>query len=296
MSAGPSVASLRSYLYAPGSSARLLERVLHAGADAAVLDLEDAVPAGEKAAARTLVARRIEADAPDAPCEVHVRVNRAGAGYDADDLAAAVQPGLAALRLPKAEDPDVLRALDERLAVLEAGAGLAEGAVALYPIIESARGVWAAHALASASRRVARLAFGATDYLADIAATGAPDGPATWHARGHLVLASRVAGVAAPVDSVHTGVRDLDGLRTSARSARELGFFGKSIIHPAQVVPVHEVFTPTAAERDRAGRVLEALAAAERDGSAALVVDGEFVDAAVAARARHLLPSAKDRS
>jgi citrate lyase subunit beta / citryl-CoA lyase len=270
----------RTYLYAPGSQERVIGKALAAGADAVVLDLEDAVAPADKPAARRMVAASL---VEDPPCDVHVRVNRDGHGWSMEDLRAVVRPGLAALRLPKAESPDAVRALDDVLAELERAVGLAEGAVALYPTVESAAGSLAAHEVLAASARMVRPAFGASDFLADIGAHGDED-LGTLHARSALVLASRAAGTGPPIDSVHTTLDDEQGLRRAAQRARALGFFGKSIIHPRQIPAVHAVFTPTAEEVAWAERTVAAA-----DANAASTVDGEFVDAAVAARARAVL-------
>lgn len=282
-------APLRTYLYAPGSSAVLLGKVLGAGADAVILDLEDAVAGREKGRARAAVGALVAERAAGAPCEVHVRINRSARGYDTDDLRAVVAPGLAGLRLPKAERPGEIMACDELLGALEQAAGMTTGSVALYPTVESAVGVLRAEALAAASARVARLGFGALDLLADLGARGPVDGPATLQARSSVVLASRAAGVGAPVDGVHPDLEDLDGLRRATTWARDLGFFGKSAIHPRQLPVIAEVFTPTAQEVERALRVVAAAEAGELHGRAALVVDGGFVDPPVVLRARSVL-------
>lgn len=281
-------APLRSYLYAPGHRPELLAKAYTAGADAVIFDLEDAVPPGQKAAARVAVAAQLSLARPGGP-EAHVRVNAGPDGYDRTDLAAVVRPGLAGLRLPKAVEPDWIRALAGELAVREERAGLPAGQIRLYPTVESAAGVLRAGELAAASIRVARLAFGAADFLADIGAAGPAHGPATLTARGQLVLASRAAGIGAPVDSVHTVVDDLAGLRESATTARQLGFFGKAVIHPRQLPVVHDVFTPGRAELAWARRVAAA-------GGEVTTVDGEFVDPPVLARARGLLALAETLS
>ena len=162
---------------------------------------------------------------------------------------------------------------------------MAQGAVRVYPVFETAAAVLAAREIAAAPR-VARLAFGGTDFLADIGAPGAVDGPATLAARGALVLASSAAGIAAPVDTVYTNIDDGEGLVRGARFARELGFFGKSIIHPRQIAPVHEVFTPSEGDLAAARRVLAHAEHAAERGEGASAIDGELVDPAVVARAR----------
>jgi citrate lyase subunit beta/citryl-CoA lyase len=275
---------LRSYLYAPGSKPRVMEKAVNAGADGVVLDLEDAVAPSAKEEARREVAALIGRLGGHAPCELHVRVNRGPDGPDRDDVAAVTQHGLRGLRVAKAGSTEELHALAELLDELEAHAGMEPGSVLVYPAIETAAAVLAARELAAAPR-VARLIFGATDFLADIAAPGATDGPATLGARGQLVLASAAAGIAPPIDNVHTNIDDREGLIRGARLARELGFFGKSVIHPRQIEPVHEVFTPSEHELAAARRTM---AEAAR-GAGASALDGELVDAAVVARARRVL-------
>jgi len=262
-----------------------MEKALSAGADAVILDLEDGVAPEDKRVARAQVAAVIAGIGADAEVELHVRVNRGPDGPDLDDLAAVTAPGLTGVRLPKVDSPDEVRAVAAALDGLERSTDMAPGSVRLYLSIETARAALAAAELAAAPR-VARLVFGATDFLADIASPGAADGPATVVARGALVLASRAAGIGAPVDNVHTALADEEGLRRGARFARELGFFGKSVIHPRQIPAVHNVFTPTDAELADARRVL---AHAEVRGDGATALDGQMIDAAVVARARRII-------
>jgi citrate lyase subunit beta/citryl-CoA lyase len=293
---------IRSYLYAPGSNPRVMDKALTAGADAVILDLEDSVAAEDKLTARQHVAAVIaRAGTPGAagaatksardspgtpePRELHVRVNHGPNGPDLDDVAAVTAPGLTGIRLPKIGSADEVRSVAAALDTLEPAAGMAPGTVALYLSIETAAAALAAPELATAPR-VARLVFGATDFLADIASPDATDGPATVVARGMLVLASRAAGIGAPVDCVHTALDDPQGLERSARAARQLGFFGKSVIHPLQIPAVHEVFTPSGTELSEARKIL---AHADAHGAGATKLDGELVDAAVVARARRLV-------
>lgn len=267
----------------------MMEKAVRSGADAVIFDLEDSVAVGAKSAARAEIAAMVgRVFGAAGSLEVHVRVNRGPEGVDRDDVAAVVRPGLTGLRVPKVASAAELRILASLLDDLEARAGMPPGSVHVYPVIETAAAVLCAGELAAAPR-VARLGFGATDFLADIGAPGAGDGPGTLVARSSLVLASRAAGIGAPVDSVYTRIDDSDGLMRSARSARELGFFGKSVIHPRQIGPVHAVFTPTDDELAAARAVL---AQAERDAGAgvgASALDGEMIDPAVVARARRVL-------
>lgn len=273
----------RTYLYAPGASPRLMHKALVTGADAVILDLEDAVAPAVKAEARVNVASLLE-QSPDSPAAIFVRPNRAGPGYDLDDLRAVVRPGLAGLRLPKAE-PSAVSALLDVLGDIERDAGLLAGSVTLEPLIESAAGAAEVAVLARMSR-VARLALGGADLAADLGVP--PDSPVIDHVGVQLVVHSRAGGLPAPVDRVHTAIGDLDGLGAAVERAVQFGFGAKSVIHPAQIGVVHRGLAPTAGEVEWARGVIAGVEAAPVN-QAALVVDGGFVDAAVVARAERVL-------
>lgn len=287
------MALFRSYLFAPGNSEKLLQKVFTAGADAVVLDLEDAVPPAEKLHARRMVAALLERRHASASLPVYVRVNGMETGLWREDLAAIVSPGLRGVRLPKAESAaDVGRFVDA-LQEEESRKGLAPGAIEVVCTIETARGVCAARELA-ACPRVANLTFGAADFAQDAGVDPGEEETETLVARSQLVLASRAAGIDPPVASVFTRVHDDEGLRRSTQAARRLGFFGRSVIHPRQLPVVHEVFTPAAEEVARAREIVEVFEAALARGSgSALTGDGRFVDVAVARRARALLALAQ---
>ncbi|MFI7426652.1 HpcH/HpaI aldolase/citrate lyase family protein [Micromonospora sp. NPDC049836] len=263
----------RSWLYVPGHRPDRVAKALAAGADAVVVDLEDAVPPDQKAAARD-TALRLAAEGPhDRP--LWVRVNDPAGPWGEDDVDALAGLGLTGLRLPRCEDPDVVREVATR-------AGLP-----LQLLLESAAGLARAAELAAAHPRVAGLGLGEADLSADLRVTG-EDGLA-W-ARGWVVVAARAAGLPSPVQSVYTDVADLDGLRASTERARATGFVGRSVVHPRQIPVVHEVFTPTAAEVAAARAVVAAAARAEQAGEVAVLdAAGRFVDPAVVRRARLVL-------
>ncbi|WP_162606516.1 HpcH/HpaI aldolase/citrate lyase family protein [Jiangella asiatica] len=282
----------RSYLFAPGSNTRILGKVLDAGADAVVLDLEDAVAATDKASARSAVADLVRDRARGAPCAVHVRIDRDAAGHSTTDVDAVVHPGLAALRLPKCTGPDAVRAVDHQVTALERERGIPAGTIRLYPTIESAAGVLAAGAISRSSPRVAALVFGSVDFAADLGLPDLADDDATLLARSTLALQSRAAGIGRPVDGAFTDLADEQGLRRAATRARRLGFAGKSAVHPTQLPVLHEIFTPSPAEIARARAIVAGL----DDDTATAVVGGAFVDAAVVAQARRILATAREPS
>jgi citrate lyase subunit beta/citryl-CoA lyase len=260
---------VRSWLFGPGHSERILARVFDAGADEVLLDLEDAVPPDLKGRARALVAEALH----DRPAWVRVNAVRTGEG--AADLAAV--GGLArGLRVPKVESAADVAWVQERLGGRE---------VPLTAAVETAAGVLRAAEIAAAPG-VVHLAFGNMDLGLDLGVDPA-DEQATLHASSLLVLASRAAGIEPPSDGVWARYQDLAGLRREATWARRLGFFGKSAIHPLQVPVINEVFSPSAQELDWARRVVAAFEAS--GGAATRLDDGEMIDIPVAERARRLL-------
>lgn len=283
---------MRSLLLAPGNVPRKLGKLSDSGADGVVIDLEDAVPASAKDTARAAVHDALADLSGPLRC---VRVNAVASGMAAEDVDAAVAEGLDALVLPKAGGDDVA-ALDALIAAAERRRGLPEGGIAVVPLIETARGVIEADRTAAASPRIAAIAFGGVDLARDLelpGLTGAKGGAALAYARGRLVICARGAGLPQPVDGPSLAVRDLEALKADCTAARELGYQGKICIHPIQVPIANRVFAPTAEEVGFARRVIEAFAAADAAGSAAVVVDGTFVDTPVAAHAERIVARAE---
>jgi citrate lyase subunit beta/citryl-CoA lyase len=256
----------RSWLFAPGHDEKLLRKVFDVGADAVLLDLEDAVPANLKDRARDMVT----AVAATRTC--WVRVNRARTPECERDLAA-VAGLVAGIRIPKVESSGEVAWVAER----------ARG-IHLDCTIESARGVLNAFEIASAPA-CSLLSYGGLDLAADLGSS--PGEQETLYARSHLVIAARSAGKPKPSDGVHPQLDDDDGLRREAEAAKRIGFFGKSAIHPRQVPIIHQVFAPTKEELDWAKQVLWAFE--QSGGAATKTVTGEFVDRPVAERAKQLL-------
>jgi citrate lyase subunit beta/citryl-CoA lyase len=290
----PSLPPIRSWLYAPGNNARVLEKVFDVGADAVILDLEDAVPPGEKTRARDLVADTVRGRAGQPRPAVFVRVNHPSSGLVEDEVRAIVGPGLTGVRVPKVEDAATVEQVDAWIATAETAAPLAVGRLALVCNIESARGLANAEAIARARPRVLALAFGGADLARDLSLVPGPDGLETLYARSQLVLASRLAGVRPPVDGVYTHLSDEHGLERGTRQGRALGFFGRSALHPRQVPIINSVYTPSEDEVAWASEVVAAAERAEADGSGALQLpNGEFVDVAIVRRAQDVLALAQ---
>ena len=247
----------RSYLFVPGNRPDRFAKAYASGADAVIIDLEDAVPPAEREAARAHVANWLSPEHP-----VLIRIT------GANDFALCERPGVAGIVLPKAERSEDLAAIPH---------------TRLFPIIETARGFWDLSALAHAPH-VERLMFGHIDFQLDLGIQG--DGEELLYFRSQLVLVSRIAGLQRPVDGITTAFNSSDPVRADAQRARRLGFRGKLCIHPSQVPIVNECFGPTPEEIAWAKRVVEA--AANTNGEA-IALDGEMIDRPVVARAQAIL-------
>lgn len=277
---------LRSLLFVPGSRADMMQKAARYGADALILDLEDGVAPEAKPYARQCVAAALEAQfAEELP--VLVRVNDLTSGLLDDDLAQALRPRVNAVCLPKAGSPEEIEALDARLQTLEDGWALPRGRVRIIPMVESARGVLNAPAIARGPR-VAAVGFGAEDYTADIGVARTGEGGELHFARAAVALAAHAAAVE-PLDGIYADFRDLDGLRADTIAARALGYSGKMVIHPMQIETVHRAFTPSTEDVDRARRIVAAFEEARARGTGIAVVDGGMVDRPVVLRAQRIL-------
>ncbi len=277
---------LRSFLFAPGNHPRKVEKVFQVGADVVILDLEDAVAIAEKAATRASVVEALQKEHRGLG---YVRVNGLDTDYAWGDFRAVIGPGLDGIVLPKVETVDQVQTADWIMAQLEREAGLETGSVDLLPIIETGLGLQNIEAITTARTRAKRVSFGAGDFTRDmnLVWTGAEDELA--YARSRIVLASRCAGIEPPIDSVFIDLKDRDNLERSTRRALEFGFQGKLCIHPDQVDLVNRVFTPDAAEIERAEKIIAAFTEAEASGSASIQVDGYFVDYPIVEKAQRVL-------
>ncbi|MBA4177272.1 MAG: CoA ester lyase [Leptothrix sp. (in: Bacteria)] len=264
----------RSYLFVPGDRPERFAKALASGADAVVIDLEDAVVAAAKSPARMIVAQWLAA-APERD-RVLVRINDESTPWFAADVAMLAASGAAAVMLPKAEAALPLADLRD-----------ACPGITLLPLVETARGMLVAGELAAATG-VQRLVFGTIDYALDLDlgdALGQPH-PALDHAAAHLALVSRAAGIASPVAGVTAAIGDEVQLLADLARARLHGFGAKLCIHPLQVATVHDALAPGAAELEWAVRVLQAAAAAQAAGQGAVQLDGRMIDKPVIERAR----------
>lgn len=264
----------RSYLFVPGNRPERFSKACAAGADAVIVDLEDAVPVTEKAAARDAVASWLSPDHP-----VLIRINSPGSDWFRDDVELCGLPGVAGIVLPKAERMDDLFMVK-----------CAEHNRPIYPLIETARGFESAAILARA-RYVKRLMFGSIDFKLDLGIEGDED--ELHYFRSMLVLFSRLAGIAPPVDGVTTAIDNIDALRHDTLRGRRFGFGGKLCIHPKQVGFVNQFFAPSPEDVEWAKRILAS--GANVDG-AAVAVDGKMVDRPVVLKAQQIVDEWKSKA
>ena len=267
-----------SFLFVPATQPERLPKALASGADVVIADWEDAVAPADKAAARSSLLEAVAAFDAAQRARLLVRINAEGSPWFADDLQALAQLmalGLGGAVVPKAE----------RMQTLQAVAQAAGPQAALLPLVESVAGLAAADALAAAPQ-VARLAFGHLDFQVDAGMDCAQDEAELLPVRIALVLASRRAGLAAPVDGVTVDTRNPERVARDAERARRMGFGGKLCIHPAQVPVLHAAFDPDEAAVAHALRVQQAL---QQAGGGVCVLDGRMVDAPVLAQAQQTL-------
>lgn len=280
----------RTYLFAPGNHPRKVEKCLTVGADAVVLDLEDAVANDQKVATRDAL---IEALKQPRPCRAYVRVNSFETPWCFDDLLSVVGPRLDGIVLPKTESAAQIIAVDWVLNQLERRHQLTEGSIDLMPIVETAKGLAQINEICQAGTRVRRLAFGAGDLHLDLNLRWEPDERSLADTRARLVLASRAAELEPPIDTVVLQIKDHDRFELSARNGLEMGFQGKLCIHPDQVAPANRIFSPSKAEIAHARDVVAAFEAAEAEGSASIQLDGYFIDYPIVYKAQRILSLAE---
>lgn len=277
----------RSVLFSPGDRPDMMRKAPESGADVVVFDLEDAVAPDQKAAARAAVNDVLADPEFDPAAEVCVRVNPTGIAAD-DDLSGVLDgeaaDALDAVMLPKAESAEDVETLGRLL-------GEHDARRPVFALVETASGVLNAADIAGAGPTDA-LVFGAEDLAADLGATRTTEGTEVLYAREHVILAASAADVDA-VDTVFTDFEDESGLRAETAFAIELGYDGKLAIHPAQVGPINESFTPDDERVEWARRVLDAREEAAESGRGVFRVDGEMIDAPLVAQAERIVERAE---
>ena len=277
----------RSRLYLPGTEPKyFINAALHAS-DAIILDLEDSVHHAEKDAARILARNALRA-VDFGACERIVRINQLPLGLQ--DLSEVIHEAPDLVLVPKAEKAEQVTEVDRVISELKICHGI-DRPIWIMPILESALGIENAFAIAVSTPNIAALTIGLEDYTADIGVVKTTEGRETLYARTRLVNAAKAAGMQA-IDSVFGDVADLEGLRRWGECSRALGFEGMGCIHPSQVRVIHEAFSPSQAEIDKALKIVAAFDEAQQRGLGVVSLGSKMIDPPVVERAKKLVSRA----
>jgi citrate lyase beta subunit len=277
---------MRSLLYVPGISDRMILKARDTAADGLILDLEDAITPDQKLEARAMVTHLLnEIDFGNK--EIFVRINSLTTEWGLEDARAVAAVGVPGIIIPKCESVDDVTTVAP---VMQSKYHQPIGGQSrkLLCLIETPRGVFASRDIAGSDELVAGLMFGAADLSRELGCVLSEDESEVLFARSQVLLGARAAGVAA-YDSPHFAIDDLEGLRRRCQAARNLGYDGKAVIHPSHIEIVNEVFTPTAQQIAEAKRVVEAMAAAQAEGLGATKLDGKMIDQVHLAAAKKVL-------
>ena len=282
----------RSMLFLPGNTPNIIVNGEILGADAVILDLEDAVAPTEKDSARILVRNAI-GRMGFGKCEVIVRINSIDTAFWKKDLDTIIPVKPSLIMPPKTSCAADVLAVDEYITMLEEKLGMEKNTVGLIPLIETALGVENAFNIASASGRVKAIFLGGEDLTADLHCKRTKEGNEIAYARSRMVMAARAAGVEV-YDTPFTDVNDDEGIVADATYAKSLGFTGKSAISPRHVKAINAVFSPSQKDIDYAYEVMEAIRIGKRQGKGAVALRGKMIDAPIVARAQQTIAMAEE--
>jgi citrate lyase subunit beta/citryl-CoA lyase len=282
---------MRSSLYVPAHRESLIPKALATGADAIIMDLEDACPPAEKVTGRK-VAREAMESLDWGKAKATIRINSMETNLWPEDLNAIVCRQLYAVRLPKAETAEQICRIDAILGYLEALRGLPQGSIKLAPSLESPKGILNALDIANASPRVTILSGGdGLDYHAQMQSERRPDGMERFYAQSFILHVCHATGIR-PVMAIYPGVKDIEGLIKDSEWGRSMGFVGRSCIHPSHVRPINEVFSPKPEKLEWARRVVKAIKEGREKGYGEVTLDGELIGPPTILEVRRILANA----
>lgn len=285
----------RSMLFVPGNNPAIIKDVHIYKPDAIMFDLEDAIAVTEKDSARFLVYNMINKFRDyykKFNIETVVRINALDTAYGVEDLEFIVRAQPDVIRLPKTETAQDILDVEAHIARIEAEIGIPVGTTKMMAAIESPLGAFNAREISVSTKRLIGIAIGGEDYVTSMKTNRSPEGIELLAARSMIVMAARVAGIAA-LDTVYSDVNNDEGFLREANLIKQMGFDGKSLIHPRQVELVHGVYTPKEIDIRKANKIITATAEAEAAGLGVFTVDGKMVDRPIIERAKHVLALAK---
>lgn len=281
----------RTMMYVTGNNpANIMDAHLY-GSDSIMFDLEDSVSIREKDAARMLVYQALKTvDYGDT--ETVVRINGLDTPFGRADIEAMVRAQPDVIRLPKTETAEDILEVERLIATVEEKIGIEVGTTKMMAAIEGPLGAMNAYEIAKSSKRLIGIAIGGEDFVTSIKTNRSAEGVELLAARSQIVLAARAAGIYA-LDSVYADINNEEGFLAETRLIKQLGFDGKSVVHPRQVTLVHQVYEPTEKEIKHAMAVLDAIDEAERSGSGVIALDGKMIDGPIVDRAYRVIELAK---
>lgn len=272
----------------------MLDKALGLRPDALIPDMEDSVPAAEKANARKMIASYLPKLA-EAGHQIVPRINALGTGLLEDDLAAVVGPHISGVSVGKVDHPRDVRRIADAIGQLELKTECSFGSTKLILWLETARAIVNAHSICSASNRVVAVAFGGEDFTNDMAIERSESGLEVAYPRSAVAVAARAAGILA-LDTPYFNYKDDEGLKLNSIASRNLGFRGRFAIHPSQIETIEAAYMPSEEEVEDARRVVAIFEEAETRGSAATSLNGKVIDVPVVERARKVLAVARSVS
>ncbi len=281
----------RTMMYVTGNNpANIIGAHLY-GSDSIMFDLEDSVSIREKDSARFLVYNALKT-LDFGETETVVRVNGLDTPFGGADLEAIVRACPDVIRLPKAEKAEDVKEIEAIIAEIEGEAGLEIGRTKLMAAIESPLGVINAYEIATASKRLIGIAIGAEDFVTSMKTNRSPEGIELLTARSQILMAARAAGIYA-LDTAYTDINNDEGFIEEVKLIKQMGFDGKSVIHPRQIELTHKIYTPSSKEIQHSIRVIDAIKEAESKSSGVIALDGKMIDVPVVDRAYRVLELAK---
>ncbi len=281
----------RTMLFVPGNNPGKMVKAEIYGADCIIFDLEDAVSVNEKDAARDLVISFLSRHRPQC-CRVGVRINGWDTPYYEEDVKSMVPLKPDFLRLPKTETAEHIKLLDALLTEQEKAYGIDVGSIKIVATIETALGVYNAYNIASASDRMLAIGLGAEDFRTDMRMSRSEDGSEIYFARNMISLAAHAAGIKA-IDYVYSNFKNEEGFVADVKLGKSLGYSGKSVIHPNQILLVHGVYEPNEKEIEHSKKVLAAYETAMQNASGVISLDGKMIDMPIVTRAKAIISLAK---
>ena len=281
----------RALLYMPGDDLRKIQKATTLGVDSICMDMEDGVALNRKAEARSTIAQALQS-LDFGSSERLARINAIGSGYEIDDINAVVPARPDGIVIPKVEFAEQVRWVSKEITAIEKKNRWPARNIRLLVVVETARGIVNLAQIASASPRLEAIIFGAEDFAGDIGAIRTPEAWEVFYARSAVATHAAAFGLQA-IDMVYVNFHDQEGLRKEALTGAQMAFAGKQVIHPNQVQPVQEAFTPGDEAIAQAVRVMEAFTKHQQAGVGAFALDGKMVDAPIVKTAERVVALAR---